>query len=87
MVEAPYTVNGVEIPRAVRRSIDYYAQQRVQPGGFVRAVLENDLLAAVQRADSTSAAALPVIVDYVYFNLPAQCYGSPAKVAKWLAGE
>lgn len=52
-------------------------------GDFVRAVLSNDLVEAVGRADAESMAALKAIVQYVYCELPSVCWGSPEKVKAW----
>jgi len=51
-------------------------------GGFLTAVVENDL-SAVVKADPRSLSALPDLVRFVYCNLPSKCWGSPAKVKKW----
>jgi len=74
------------IPQRIKDGIDLYVTHGIQPGGFLRAVLENDLLRAVQRADAESLAALPVIVCYLYSNVRADCWGSRPAVAEWLAG-
>ena len=72
------------IPSGVINSLVGYVNHRQQPGHFVRAVLENNLFAAMQRADSQSRKALPEIVDFIYDALPGNCYGDPQKVSAWL---
>ena len=54
-------------------------------GDFLRAVLSNDLMGAVGRADEYNRLTLWVIVSYVYNVLPSICHGSPEKVAAWAA--
>jgi hypothetical protein len=52
-------------------------------GGFLRAVLENNLKEACGRADSSNLANLPAFVSWLYNEAPSDCWGSPAKVAAW----
>lgn len=52
-------------------------------GGFLSAVLSNDLKEAVGRADADNIVALPAIVSYSRHKLPAICWGSPAAVHAW----
>ena len=63
-----------------------YVEDRCPTGGFLHAVLSNDLTEACARADMRNQARLPEIVTYIYNNLPMICWGSPEKVEKWLAG-
>ena len=44
------------IPPLIKAGIDHYVRQRIPPGGFLRAVLENNLSEAFARADATSTA-------------------------------
>jgi hypothetical protein len=61
-------------------------KRRCQPGSFVRALLENDLLMAVSHADSSSAINLAAFVRFTYNNLPGFMWGSPKRVEDWLKG-
>lgn len=81
-----YEFRGSVAPQDVIDALDAYAQRRQHPGGFLVAVLENDLRDAVGRADAASLAALPACVGYLYNRMPSGCHGSPAKVQAWLAG-
>lgn len=74
----------IRVPENIQGLIDSYVKFRREPGGFVRAVLENDLAMAVGRADHTSYAHLREIVSYVHWEVPSGCHGSPEKVQKWL---
>lgn len=42
------------IPSAIREGLDDYAWRGIKPGGFVRAVLENNLSGAIAKADGHS---------------------------------
>jgi len=70
-------------PRIIA-SILRYADQHVPTGGFLRAVLENDLLGAIRRADDDNIRVLREIVCYCYDEIPSRCWGSPEKVGAWL---
>ncbi len=66
-------------------SIDRYVNDRIPPGGFLTAVLSNDLTQAVARADDTNIRLLPEYVRYCYNEIPSPCWGSPERVEAWLS--
>ena len=68
------------IPEYTLNQLDCYVEDRLIPGGFLLAVLSNDLFGAVNRADSANQAALADIVKFVYNRMPAGCWGSQEKV-------
>jgi len=72
-----------DMPGGIRDALDNWAQHGWPPGGFVLAVLHNDLSGAVGRADQWSMEALKTIVSYVYNELPSPCWGSTEKVEAW----
>ena len=80
----PFTFSGLAMPENLIASLSRYSTEHVATGSFLRAVLENDLCEAVCRADEFNFKLLPVIVRYVYNELPAPCWGSKQKVAEWL---
>jgi len=61
-----------------------YINDRVPAGGFLHAVLENDLKEAVARADEENMELIPIYVSWLYNEAPTACWGSPEKVAAWL---
>jgi hypothetical protein len=61
-----------------------YVERGVPTGGFLRAVLENNLTNSFGRADAENCEALFHICAYVYNELPYECHGSPERVAEWL---
>lgn len=73
------------IPQLVQDGLARYIVDRTPTGGFLRAVLENDLCEACVRADLESRAALAEIVLWLYYNAPSECWGSPERVDAWLA--
>jgi hypothetical protein len=76
-----------EAPVHVLDSINAYVTDRQRPGGFVTAVLEDRLTVALRAADSASRRGLDDILLYVWNEIPATCWGSPARVAAWLGEE
>ena len=72
--------------QATLDDLNRYVEHRVPTGGFLTAVLENNLLEAVGRAGHDNIRDLVEIVSHVYNNMPSSCWGSPAKVKAWLEG-
>lgn len=68
-------------------SFHRYVTQRVEPGGFLTSVLENNLAEAVGRADHENIRRIKEIVTYVYMQLPSNCWKSKEAVRDWLKGE
>lgn len=65
-------------------AIDRYVTLGIPTGSFLEAVLSNNLMEAMGRADMGNRLALFEICDYVYNETPAACHGSPEKVSVWL---
>jgi hypothetical protein len=68
------------IKEALRR---WGAREHPFVGDFLRAVLSNNLMEAVGRADGYNIRTLPAICSYVYNELPSNCHGSPEIVTLW----
>jgi hypothetical protein len=75
------------IPEHMQEAIRRYVVERIAPGDFLRAVLENNLSAAVGRADDENLKLLRTYVRFFYNRVPAQCSGSPAAVSAWLTNK
>lgn len=65
-------------------SITRYVENGIDPGGFVTAVLENNLSLAMGRADQENREALFYICSYVHNEIPGSCHGSTEAVKQWL---
>lgn len=76
---------GIVLPEDTRASIDRYVENGIPAGGFLRAVLANDLKEACGRADVYNQVALPCIVSYIYNECRSTCWGSYEAVDAWLA--
>ncbi len=82
-----YNLDAPEYARAPRRlleSLNRFGQDGVPTGGFLRAVLTNNLIEAAAHADIESAPHLVSIALYVHHELPFGCFGSVAKVDAWI---
>ncbi len=66
-------------PENIKESILHYVLGR-PTGGFLEAVLTNDLMEAVMRADEVNRECLPAILSFVYDYVPADMWGSPEAV-------
>jgi len=71
-------------PQSAKENLQRYAESGIPTGGFLQAVLENNLMEAVARADQFNLPALPHICSYIYNTLPMACHGSPKRVEEWL---
>lgn len=68
----------------IKRSIDQWANEpKFYPGGFVTAVLENNLREALGRADEDNRQDIFDIVSYCYNEIPEPCWGSEEKMKAW----
>jgi len=73
------------IPSYMHAGIVEYITIGTQPGGFLTAVLQNNLERAVDRADDTNVKALATYVSFLYNVAPMDCWGSPERVEYWIA--
>lgn len=74
-----------DIPERTASSMLRYALHGVPTGGFLEAVLSNNLVESFGRADEGNRKALFAIVQAMYNVLPNGCWGSPEKVSTWLS--
>ncbi len=75
------------LPEHIRGAMQRYIENRIEPGGFLTAVLSNDLMGAMARADNINRIELYSICNFIYNEAPSTCHGSPEKVRAWLKGE
>ncbi len=73
------------LPVRFRGGMERYLHDGILPGGFLRAVLCNDLKEALSRADDRSVMELPGIVSWLYSTAPMDCWGSPEAMNNWAA--
>lgn len=73
------------VPPGLHDGLVNFIGARRPVGRFLTAVLENDLAAAIGRADADSQAGLSRIVCFLVNYAPTTCWGSPDAVRRWLA--
>ena len=64
--------------------LERYFNHRIRTGGFLEAVLKNDLHEAFARASPESVRALPAVVAWLHEFAPRPAFGSPEAVEAWL---
>jgi len=65
-------------------SIKSYVERGIPTGGFLYAVLTNNMVEALFKADMENREALYDIVSYIHNNIPGDAWGSPTKVEMWM---
>lgn len=73
------------IPAHCRTGLRRYIVDRILPGNFLCAVLENDLKMAVAYADDENVQALPAYVRFLTGYVPSTCWGTKERVRDWTA--
>ena len=71
-------------PAHILDAIHSYAAFKKRPGGFVQALLRNDLMGAYRAADQPSLRGLGDVLRYLHREVPHSCWGSAATVEEWL---
>ena len=72
------------IPQGTMNSLIRYRDHGYPTGDFLRAVLSNDLMEAIGRADVNNRIALSEICVFVHNEMPSQCHGSRKKYMAWI---
>lgn len=75
------------IPEHMRDGVRMYVFDFVEPGGFLTAVLENDLAGAVARADHINLQHIAEWGQFLLWAMPRAAWGSPEAVQSWLDGD
>lgn len=75
------------IPFTTRDALRQYVALRQPPGGFLIAVLSNNLTQAVARGDSANIAALPQLVTWLNNHMPSTIWGSWSNYTNWASSD
>lgn len=75
-----------EIPEAILSGFYGYIEELRPTGGFLLAVLCNNLRESIMRADDVNGKILDRIVGFAYQHLPSCSWGSQEVVTNWLNG-
>lgn len=72
------------LPKRFESAIRSHIERGIPTGGFLTAVLSNDLLKAVLLAgDEQTLAELPGLIAWLYLNAPPGSYGGELSVSRW----
>jgi len=82
-------INGIPyyIPERMGGGITRYILNRIEPGDFLCAIIENDLREAFGRADDENLRNIAAYVSYFYNEAPAACWGSRNAIKYWTGAE
>lgn len=78
------TMEGETVRADMIDAIKRYLYDGLTPGGFLIAVLANDLAGAASRADADNRRNLAAYGHVLMFLLPVAAWGSYETVGKWL---
>ena len=79
------TINYDDVPvDYMKPGIRDYIEDGCPTGGFLYALLTNDLRGAVARADENNMRVLVEWVHWLYNEAPSLCWGSPDRVTEWM---
>jgi hypothetical protein len=77
-------VNYHDLPEHMQDGARRYVEDGTKPGDFMVAVLSNDLVGALERADPINAARIHDWAIWLKWEAPGNCWGSSEKVAAWI---
>ena len=60
-----------------------YIENGIMPGGFLTAILCNDLMGAARKGDVANCRCLSDWATWLYNYAPPTCFGSEERVAAW----
>lgn len=85
--EAKWTHQGMVVPMRMRYHVMRYIHSRTQVGGFLHAVITNDLDGACTQADDENIKCIPAYIKFFYNVAPGACWGSPEAYENWISKE
>lgn len=72
-----------KVPAVLQNQIKNYVKHGVPPGGFIKAVICNDLRGACMHGEAESVGAIAHIVAWFVNRAPALCWGSNVNYMTW----
>jgi hypothetical protein len=79
-----YNVSYERLPEHMQAGARRYIEQGIPPGGFLEAVLANDLVGAFARADEVNRGAMRAWTLWLYNDIPSSAWGDPSMVDEWM---
>jgi len=76
-------MRNADIPVHMHEGIELWVREGIEPGGFLTAVLCNDLMGAAGQADIINRGKLFNYCEFLHNYAPSGCFGSKAKFVAW----
>ena len=73
-----------KIPEHMQETARRYIERGYRGGDFFNALVSNDLMGAVGKADDENRDAIWKWCSFLYNEAPSSCFGSPEIVAAWI---
>jgi len=80
--DAPVQYNLIPV-EYMREGMERYIEHGILPGSFLKALLSNDLMTCISRADEVNSKYINHWVKWLYNYAPFDCYGSHDVMMKW----
>jgi hypothetical protein len=81
--DSSFVFDDSGVPEHTQKTLENYLLDGLPPGGFVEAVLTNNLFRAVSNADSVNSQRLWEITRWVLKYAPALSWGSKERIRAW----
>jgi len=78
------TLEEHNVPVSLHEGIIRYIEGHIRPGGFLRSVIVNDLLATYLTADKDNLPMIENIVRWFHAEAPGNCWGSEDAFRDWI---
>lgn len=79
--------DNFQVPLHIRGALERYVNNRIAPGGFLTALLANDLMESMGRADHINKRYIFEICNWVYNCAPRNCHGSYEAIDNWISSK
>lgn len=76
-------INYDLLPESLQDGAQRWIEDHFPPGGFLQAVISNDLKESLGRADDNNREEIFRIVSFFYNEAPSDCWGSVEKLHLW----
>jgi hypothetical protein len=76
--------NDYNVPDHTQTALTDYIERGIPVGGFLHAVLSNNLFDAVNKADSQNLPVLKDLTNWVSTQAPTGSWGAEALVLRWI---
>jgi len=80
MMEIDYS----KLPTYQQNQLARYIERGGEVRNFIYAVLTNDLSRAIFHANKNDIGHLKDLAEFLYWEAPKECWGSPEKVKAWI---